>query len=78
MKKIRIKIELPASPEAFKALILDDFSTPQIEINAEYHEGRIAYTVTLDPRKIGEAKGIVNEVLRILKSIEDLEPIANS
>ncbi|QOJ78087.1 hypothetical protein IG193_04650 [Infirmifilum lucidum] len=78
LKKIRIKIELPVSPEAFKALVVDDFSTVQLEINAGYHEGRIVYTITLDPRKTGEAKGIVNEVLRILKSIENLKPLADS
>jgi hypothetical protein len=73
IREISIKIELPGSREFHEALSVDDYSTREVSLSSDWKEERVLYTIRLRPERLGEAKGIINEILRLLQMLELLE-----
>lgn len=73
MEKIIVSLELPVTEEMYKAITVDDYSTEDIKLFSEREKGEVKYRIVLHSRKIGEVKGIINEVLRIIQMLEDIQ-----
>ncbi|MEZ0345124.1 MAG: hypothetical protein ABWK01_01045 [Infirmifilum sp.] len=75
INQIKITLELPVSDAIYEALKVDDYSTETIKIFSEKIGETVNYVLVFHPKKIGEVKGIVNEVLRLVRLLEHVDSL---
>lgn len=69
--KIRVTLLIEVPREVYQALKADDYIDDKAVLRPSYEKNRVVYTVVADNPFI--AKSILNDILRVLRPLLDLE-----